>query len=184
MREENRKEILTRDIIKKEIKSLYYSSIRFTVIILGICIVCMIGFWFILADIHKDLKYIEGIFLLVTLLICTVVTICTGLLSNVKYLCKVSRDEFEIVTDVVDYGIPSKHRTKLESDRAPYRLFFSSYAEYNIPGGMNYKGSKEFCVRDEAIYNGAMKGDEFYLAIIDNKEIPIAYSKKLFELQQ
>ena len=47
---------------------------------------------------------------------------------------------------------------------------------------MNYKWSKEFCMFNESIYNGAIKGDEFYLAVIDNKEIPIAYSKKHFEL--
>ena len=178
MSEENKKEILTREIIKKEIKHLYFANIRFTLIILSVFIICMLGLW----NIHKDLKYIKAIFLSVTSVICILSIVCTDFYKSVKYLYKVSRDEFKIVTDIVAYGIPSKHRTKFESERAPYKLFFSFYAEYNIPGGMNYKWSKNFCVRDEAIYNAAMKGDEFYLAVIDNKEIPIAYSKKHFEL--
>lgn len=182
MSEENKKEILTREIIKKEIKHLYFANIRFTLIILSIFIICMFGLRFTTEYMYKDIKHIEAIFLSVTSVICILSIVCTDFYKSVKYLYKVSRDEFKIVTDIVAYGIPSKHRTKFESERAPYKLFFSLYAEYNIPGGMNYKWSKNFCVRDEAIYNAAMKGDKFYLAVIDNKEIPIAYSKKHFEL--
>ena len=182
MREENKKEILTREIIKKEIKHLYFANIRFTLIILSIFIICMFGLRFTTEYMYKDIKHIEVIFLLVTVVICILSMACTGFYKNVKYFYKASRDEFKIVIDSVVYGIPGKHRTKFEHESSSYKLFFSSYAEYEIPGGMNYKWSKEFCMFNESIYNGAIKGDEFYLAVIDNKEIPIAYSKKHFEL--
>ena len=96
MKEENRKEILTRDIIKKEIKSLYFTNIRFTVIILSVFIICMLGLW----NIHKDLKYIKAIFLSVISVICILSIVCTDFYKSVKYLYKVSRDEFKIVTDI------------------------------------------------------------------------------------
>ena len=67
--------------------------------------------------------------------------------------------------------------------RKPNRLIFSNYGEYSIPDTKNYKWSKKHCMNADSVYDYALRGDEFYLVIIDNK-ILYAYSTKLFELEK
>ena len=65
----------------------------------------------------------------------------------------------------------------------PFRLHFSSYGEFRIPEIMHYKWSSLHKMDAKSIRNYSTIGDEFYIAVIDNK-IYSVYNKKLFEYKE
>lgn len=107
-------------------------------------------------------------------------------------LLKTNKGEYEIKTDKLLYS-EKKDPGYLKAERygmafaymlsKPYRLYFTSYDEYQIPKGDNYKWSQMYSMSSEGVFNCAIDGDEYYLVVIDNKKAILAYNTKHFELR-
>lgn len=189
MKEENKKEILTREKIKKEVR---YQSIREVAmaIVLPFLILFLI---LILKLLDSDLvtsgaissdKF--GLTVIIILLSILFLIFVFVVVKNSNIIFSVQKDKYQIVKDRLinlqsgSGNIPSTSVTFYR----PYRLYFSiKKRKYNIPSGKNYRWSKDFCMYDYNVFNSSTVGDEFYLIIINNKVI-YAYNSKFFELQE
>ena len=65
----------------------------------------------------------------------------------------------------------------------PYTLVFSRKSKYRIPNIKNYKWSNMFAIQDKNIFHCTDLNDEFYLISVGNRKNIIAYNKKMFEYQ-
>lgn len=109
-------------------------------------------------------------------------------IKNLLILYRVIKGKFYITTSKLTesfrrQGWRSIGLTGTLLFRKPCRLLFASYGEYLIPEGKNYKWSKKHCMDANSVCDYAVNGDEYYIAIINNK-IYSAYNKKIFELEK
>lgn len=176
------KETLTKDNIAEDIKK-YCIEIIFrliAVIIFVVIAVSLMIFWF------KDLPTFY--FLSLSPVIVLALSAIVSLMKHSFLLHKVCKNRLYVVTSslTASYKKQGWSSSGLSGSflfRKPYRLRFSNYGEYSIPAGKNYRWSEKHCMDDASVYNYAIPGDEFYLAVVDNN-IVYAYSRKLFELEK
>lgn len=96
---------------------------------------------------------------------------------------RVAKRELIFVEDVLEKAYQEspggKHQTMV------YILKFRDHGKYVIPGGQHYTWSELYSMSGYGIYNTAVSGDTFYLAVWkeDPRQTPIlVYNAKFFEL--
>ncbi len=113
--------------------------------------------------------------------------------KHFKLMCDINKNQFTVTTDKLvsceekhrfdlNYDFFKSSRLNLRLNRA-YRLYFSVYGEYLIPRKKNHRWSDMHCMFDKDVYNYSVADDEFYLAVVGNKKIVLAYNAKLFEFK-
>lgn len=190
MKEENKKEILTKERIKIDIKNKCIDDIKAVVRTSLLLFVFLVIPPIILYKVFTPYDIPTSIATLMTIVsvVVLLLTICF-LVTPLKLFLDVNKG-FQITTDKLSHSSEMSMSDimifsnwwLIYSLSKPYRLNFNSYGKYLIPKGKNYKWSNLYCMDDKGVYNYSVIGDEFYLAVIDNK-IALAYNKKLFELQ-
>ena len=191
MREENKKEILTRERIKIDIKNKCIDDIKVVLRTFLILLSFLVMPPIILYKIFTPFDIPTSISTMITIysIIIVFLTLCC-LYKPFKLLFDLNKKGFQIATDKLSHSAEMtlsdilifSNWWLIYSLSKPYRLNFNSYGKYLVPKGKNYKWSNLYCMDDKGVYNYSVVGDEFYLAVIDNK-ITLAYNKKHFELQ-
>ena len=179
------KEILTREIIAKEVKRLCIKKILEMVLpmILMFCFLSAI-----LSQLNR-LNYnisVTSVIMLIFFAVCFIFTVtisCYIIFSNIYYYIKIKCNKFTIISDTV-YQKNAKKTYYIGRGifgTIPFSITFSRFSKYYIPYGKNYKSSEFFTTTDKRIYENTSIGDTFYLILINNKKILLAYPNSLFE---
>lgn len=192
MNEENKKEILTRDIIKKDAKSILVYNIFRNTLIYFLLMILPLPFYgvYMISDVSR--QKINIIFSLIEIAI--LLPYVLVIIRYVKSLSLLKKDNFNIVIDkVYDKKV---NRWWAYGGEAPttkpflsYGVFktglilcFEKHKKYDISLGNHYNFSKmNQMIHLQQLWSTELC-DEFYLLIIDNKIIEI-YNTKLFELK-
>lgn len=196
MREEIRKEILTREIIKKDTKSFLRYNIAnyFLYAVLFSCVVLVWHLVFTFSDISKQKLLISTLIAIVVI----VAIFSVAIVRFVKMLCKLKNNRFNIVIDKA-YDIRDAYRLRGRTGggmailaakpilpfwifRGPIDLYFTKHKKYIFPLGTHYNFSNINKFDYYQMVSSSEIGDEFYLLIIDNRIVEI-YNTKLFELR-
>ena len=195
MREENKKEILTREIIKSEIKNISKDTMLST-IPLFVLSVFLLGLLILLnkSKIGSSLGIMFFVFfgLVFIFAICTIIY---QLLYSISAYNAAKNDAINIVVDKLlnKNDIPLYYK--------PYALIKTTFnislltfgrkvmcfglnKIYNVPIGKNYAWSEKNSMDYKGVCRSSQVGDEFYLAVVENKKVILAYNTKFFELQQ
>lgn len=188
MREENRKEILRRENIKSDIKDACIDDIK--IVSFKYLPLFVLSLMFSILTLMADVKIGAILAISVFWLIATF-TWLIFTYKAFKLINKTNKNDFKIVIDSlcgreekhsIDKFFAYEHHMRLALNR-PYRLFFVNYGEYQIPKKQNYRWSFMNSMKAKDIYNSAVSKDEYYLAVVDNKEIVLAYNTNFFELK-
>ncbi|MBR3968570.1 MAG: hypothetical protein IKJ93_03165 [Clostridia bacterium] len=190
MREENNKEKLTKERIKTDIKNKCIDDIKAVLRTSLILLLFLVLPPIILYKVFTPFNIPTAISTMITIysIVIVFLTVCC-LYKPFKLLFGLYKKGFQIATDKLSHSTEMtlsdilifSNWWLIYSLSKPYRLSFNSYNKYLIPKGKNYRWSDMYCMDDKGVYNYSTIGDEFYLAVIDNK-IAFAYNKKLFEL--
>ena len=62
-------------------------------------------------------------------------------------------------------------------------LNFSENIKYKVPAGISYSWSLKHAMIRSSVFRSSNVGDEFYIVIINNNKVVMAYNTKFFELQ-
>lgn len=169
---EIKKEILTRDKIKIDLKNLcshnLVRSFGGFVVTVILCVVVL------------TMKFYSCLIFVIVGLLTSVLVLVKDLIT----LLQINKDNFGVLTDKLigcqdEIFINMSLRLWLFK---PYIFHFSSYGKYRIPEFLHYKWSEIYRMGYKNVYNRANIGDEFYLINI-NKEIIIVYNSKHFDLK-
>lgn len=185
-----KKETLTTDIIKREIKAICLKDIK--TIIAGIIILTV----FIFAMIALTSALMNSLMLevfrkkVIMTFIYVVYAIGLGIYVTllIKKLKLLSSKNIQIVTDKLvsneDNLLHMLFYRRTWGNKL-YYLNFARYGCYCIPDSVtqkNYEWSELYCMSANGVYNYSNIGDEFYL-VLYGKKIILAYNTKLFELK-
>lgn len=188
MREENRKEILRRKNIKSDIKDACIDDIK--IVSFKYLPLFVLSLLFLILTIMADVE-IGAILSISVLWLIIIFTWLFFTYKALKLICKTNKNDFKIVIDSlcgreekrsIDKFFAYEHHIRLALNR-PYRLFFVNYGEYKIPKKQNYRWSSVNSMMAKDVYNHASTNDEYYLVVVDNKEIVLAYNTNFFELK-
>lgn len=181
MKEENKKEILTYDNIKKEIKKMCISDLISVIPILIPSIVMIFGLY--ISTLMKKPSIILVIFMWALLIFFFFLYIFSSI-DAIKILCALKKDKLNIVTDElvekkeqIDFG-PTKSGMLFNK---PYCLNFKTKGEFFVVKRNYYIWSTKYPLNADGIYNYADVGDNFYL-VTYNKRIIMIYNTKLFNV--
>ncbi len=176
------REKLTVDLMKREIKEqvtkgLWHSLIAF-IIILPIMLFFLFSF----------IKFNASIVIMVIMVspFAVILIVCIYVvLKSLRVIRLITKRKYIVTVDKL-IGFEDKKSIRGSSFTSffskPYKLHFATYGVYYIPENENYKWSKMYNMDDKGVFDSSSAGDEFYLFII-NKDIFIAYNKKMFDLQ-
>lgn len=187
MPEENIKEILTKDIIKNEIRNISKFTIIHTTIELGA--LCSLFILLLFLNMGNDfvvkLLLLGWTGLVIAFLKCWLIYI---LVYSIKAYKATQNDGVNILVEkLVDIknNIPDGADIRIKARFNPFfaSLFFESGNRYSIPRGINYGWSKKYSMDNRGVFRASKIGDEFYLAVIGNKKVLLAYNTKFFELR-
>ncbi|MDO4608287.1 MAG: hypothetical protein Q4B40_03750 [Clostridia bacterium] len=173
------KEILTKDVIKNELKTLYKFKLKklFITLILIFTILAVVLFVILQTNENKTKTYI------IMILILSVIIVNLRLFVETIYavivLFKNNVTEVEIINERV-----VEKKTSIETNfrSKPYRLVLSNRTLYSIPWGMNYKWSQIYAMKDENVYNTFEINDEVYIVNVGKLKNVLAYNKKYFKI--
>lgn len=180
--ENTSKQILTKSAAAKDIKGYATETIiRASAVIIFIAISVTL-----LVNAFRDLP--TYYFLSLAPLVAIAISAIGPLIRSSVLIYRVVCGRFYITTSTLTKsyqkeGWRSSNPTFMLLFRKPYRLQFTSYGEYLIPEGKNYKWSEKHCMDAKSVYDYSIIGDEFYVVVINNT-ICYAYNKKLFELEK
>ena len=174
------KEVLTREIIKKDYKRLFLSCVLDLIIGTVISLLFIILFFILL---YKTLPILAWI-INFPFLLCVIIIVPIELSITCKKYYFICNNKFHIAKSVlVNYQEKTTYPTpKLSAYSTPHALYFNTYGKYSIPSKKFYQFSKTK-MSDNGIANTSFVGDEFYLILVKNK-IVYVYNTKLFELQE
>lgn len=190
MKEEFKKELLTIETIKKDIKRNCLNNYKLMTIILSIfTIVILLTANFFLSEFGDVSDVIWPLIIILSLDVFLIVKILIELMA-------ISNDSFMIKKDVL-VSCGEQHQdtmytaarpigaalTNLFSNDSKYHLNFKCYKTYFIPKGINYKYSKMFSMWEKGVYNYSVINDEFYIVLTPKEKILAVYNEKLFEIE-
>lgn len=191
MKEENKKEVLTNEIIKRELKTIYLLNRKWDIascVLLGIVVIWSFSV-FVPFD---DLEYA----LIPSFLLCFFIIWSLYIFFKIKKtLSKIQNGGIQITIDALmeceENLLRSLPTNKPYSEfysyfttKSPYHLRFQRLGTYTVPNGKNYRYCKMYDMQPKGVYNYSNVGDDFYVVTMGSNEILLAYNTKLFELQE
>ena len=209
MKEENKKEILTREKIKSELVEIYKHNLW-----LRIELPLVLSLWplFMLLCAKfptYDIEFGFSIVVITIAYILLVLLLIYAIWSTMKFLLlirKINANQFDICTDKLVNKEDSKqykhYHARHGNDQVQYEpnhrkprvsafafenwqffiLNFKKFKKFLIPVGKLYRWSDKFRMEDWAVYRWADIGDEFYLITVKDK-VQYIYNTKHFELK-
>ncbi len=193
MREENRKEILTREIIKTDAKGILIHNIFCNLwfgLLFALLVAAFYGLFF-LSDIPKlNINIIFSIILVVVIM-----PFMFMVISCAKMLFMLKKDCFDLTTDkvydkTVNRWLTPRERVHAKKSILSFGIFktdlilyFNNHKKFHLCSGGHYSFSESNKMQYYQQFNSTEICDEFYMLTIDNKIIEI-YNTKFFELQQ
>ena len=191
MRNKNKKEILTRENIKIDIKWLCHYKIKCLIIIFSVqLIILLLLSCFLFFDIVKAVKTLIALCIIVSFGISIMYVGCE-ITPLFKLLSELKNNSFQVKKDILfciqkndsktsglSWFVSKDLNHRLDK---PYSLIFCSNDRYEVSKCKYYTWSANMQMTFEGIYHTSLQGDEFYLILV-NKKIIMVYSTKLFEL--
>ncbi len=178
MTDEERKEALTYEIVKKQLLKGSVRSLVLNVLILMLCVF----YYMFLFDANK--KYNPTVMNVIMGLLITFVFIkmIIALADSIKTLIITKKDLFKIVTDTQIGSDVKTHHSRYGFHRT-YHLHFRAYGEFQIPSSA-YKWSRFYSMDAEGVYNYSKTGDIHYLVVTDRDKVKLAYNNALFKFPE
>ena len=176
MSEERKKELLTKQNIKSDLKQVLYQSI--VGVLVQVSLLCLL---FILLRI----LFIEYLSISTIVLDCIFgilfVLYFIKLIYDVKWIVEVNHYKFSVLTDSL---VGRRSGNPTGTSKSCF-LEFSNYGEYIIPAGRNYKWSKFYDMFEHDVLRASHVGDTFFVVLLRNeKKIAVAYNTRLFEMEE
>lgn len=190
MKEEIKRELLTIETIKKDIKRNCLNNYKLmTIILLIFTIAILLTTNFFLSEFGDASDMIWPLIIILGLDIFLIIKISTELIiiRNNSFVIKKDvliscgeqhQDTVYMVTRPMGAAL-----TNLFSNNSKYHLNFKCYKTYFIPKGINYKYSKMFSMWEKGVYNYSVVNDEFYIVLTPKEKILAVYNEKLFEIE-
>lgn len=176
------KEILTLDIIRKEVRKYFSSHLVVALVILpffAMSSVLVVFFMTLLLNLviedKTTLKIIGSVVLSLLGLIYLDV-----LLKTIRRRIQFAKSEIKITEDKLVGKIP---RQGTKYNRIPNTLVFADAGKYELGNDYFYRWSKICSMSEESLYRSSDLDDEFYVVKVREENI-IAYNKKYFELRE
>jgi len=175
-----KKEILTKENIVSDLKSILIKEIIKSITLLPLLIFAYLLFLF---GPHFPSKA-NGFMLIFWIIFCAFLTLIYiyELVRAIVPLCKI--ENFTISSDLVTKKLEKRrrHSGSLIMSR-PYTLVFSRRSKYRIPDINNYKWSDIYEMTDENVFFYTDLNDDYYLINVGKRENIVAYNKKMFEME-
>ena len=183
MREENKKEKLTREKIISDIKNYYFLYAKGSIAFVIITIV-FIGV-FVLLDVSSQGRVSMKTFWLFLVLLSVVVSSFGIYLYHINILKKGSfRIETDYVADKTKTNTYSNIFVRFRSIfEQTYKIIFTNGKKYTLTDNIEYYKWTGWGLRQSEVYNSTEIGDEFYIVVTNKNRILQIYNKKLFELK-
>lgn len=184
MREESKKEKLTREKIVSDIKNYYF---QYAILAIGfsVMIIVFVGFLAVL-DLSTEQKIsMQTIWIFFVFLS----MIVPSLGIYFYYLNLAKKGDFQIETDCVT----NKLKTNTYSNIVVYfrsifekthKLVFKSGRRYTLPDNIEYYKWTGWGMKHLQVYNSTEIGDEFYVVVTKKNKVLQIYNKKFFELTE
>lgn len=177
------KEVLTREMIKKDYRKHFPKSNILALVIASIIVGIILAF--LICSNHMSPSFSSFLTIIFASLVpfITVLVICDSIMT----IRRVNNDEFYITTDKLVERQQKKTNfgnAVLISQSKPYAFIFKSYGKYIIMDGKHFTSSESLEMNEIDMYNSAYLGDEFYLVIGEKRRILLAYNKRFFELEE
>ena len=180
--EKMEKEILTLEIIQKDVKKYFSRDLLIALIILPIFVLSSVMVVFLMTLLlnlviqdKTTLKIIGAVVLSLLGLVYLDI-----LLKTIRKRIKFAKSEIKITEDKLVGKIP-EHGTKY--NRTFNTLVFAKSGKYELGNDYFYRWSKLCSMSQESLYRSSNVDDEFYVASVAEENI-IVYNKKMFELRQ
>lgn len=182
----NKKEILTNETIKEELKKISIYSIKSDIFLI-VCFLLMASLFSLLVYKYNPNIFITVFFVIILILF--LLRIIFGFWFLVKIFRAAVNDKFLITKEkLINKITPEKEISPIRDKTYfikpwvfpadPYRLIFE-HKTYCIPMGLNYLWSQKYTMDELGVFRSSNNGDEFYLIEIDNKII-LAYNSEYF----
>lgn len=175
------KEILTLDIIRKEVKKHFSSQLVAAGVIFplfALMSVLVVFFMTLLLGLVIQDKTVLKIIGTAVLSLCGLVYL-GALFKTIRKTLQFAKSEIKITEDKLVGKIP-KHGTKYR--RTLNTLVFAKSGKYELGNEYFYKWSKLYSMSEESLYRSSVLDDEFYVVSAAEENV-IAYNKKMFELR-
>lgn len=183
---ENKKDLFTRDKIKKDVKNSSMYNIAYAAYITSFYILLPSIVLLIMCLKGDGITYKVLSFAALATLVSAITYFIERTHKEFKKIKTVNNDNFEIIVDTIhdikekDSYFDTNHSGITYYMNKSYRLVFSK-GEYYVPQCKNYKWSNLHCMTDKDVYNYAKIGDKYFLAVEKNNTILSAYMVDLFE---
>ncbi len=174
---EKKKEILTQNIIRKELRTSCLKGYIAAAIMLPLFMI----FLFLL---YLELKLLNvKLFWICLFWGIPFAVICFAFIYDIFRLTQtwilIKKNHYAIARKKLISAEEKTHYARGRGIYYTYHLNFSGYDTYAIPSE-NYKWSNLLCMNDKDLFNHSISGDEYYLIIVNNK-IKLVYPCKLFD---
>lgn len=177
-----KKEILTKENITSDLKSILIKEIITLITLLPLLIFVYLLTIF---GLHSPFGIHLPFMSIFYIIFCSFFTLLYiyAIVRTVVPLCKIKN--FTISSDVVTNKLEKRrgHPRSLITPR-PYTLVLSRGSKYRIPDVNNYKWSNIYDMPDKDVFFYTDLIDDFYLISVSKRKNIVAYNKKMFEYQE
>lgn len=176
------KEILTLEIIQKDVKKYFSRNLLIALIILPIFVLSSVMVVFLMTLLLNLVIQDKTILKIIGAVVLSLLGLAylDILLKTIRKRIKFAKSEIKITEDKLVGKIP-QHGT--EYNRTFNTLVFAKSGKYELGNDYFYKWSKLYSMSQESLYRSSNLDDEFYVASVAEENI-IVYNKKMFELRQ
>lgn len=183
MREESKKEMLTREKIVSDVKNVYFEYVKCSIPLIFISFIFLLIVFLNIVSSGEITK--DDVFR-----ICLSISIPLPLLVSYLYNSNLlKKGNFRIEIDRVrkkgKWGKTSDSRHNYDPVfNRTYLIYFVKYGRHNlIQNKSEYYKWLNWGLRSQQLYNSTEIGDEFYLVVTKKNRILQIYNKKYFELE-
>lgn len=205
-KDEDAKEILTKEKIKLDLRARLKNEIRYSFEALAapLYVLLIFGIMWLSERFEPKVNKLAMIIAIAflaeggVLSVISTVYLVRRLRRQLSEKKQCDRGEFDIVlyrlpeeVEAKGYRIKRTRRKSLEEHfidvhNGQAMMKFSRYGEYWLPRGKNYRWSERYWMSNEGVFNTSIGGDIFYVVIYrhDPSRTPVmAYNTRLFELE-
>lgn len=175
------KEILTKQIIEKELKKYFSRNLLISVIFFPFyLIVCALLVFLLILLINLVVANKEAlkIIAIVAVAILGLFYLYEASIISVIAMIKTIKGDFQISEDWVVDKLPKRYGRYTHK---PNTLVFAKGGKYAI-NDLNYEWSSLFSMNDESVFRSSNIDDDFYVVSAGKSKNVLAYNKKFFDL--
>ncbi|MBR3594391.1 MAG: hypothetical protein IKL44_06950 [Clostridia bacterium] len=178
-----RKELLTQDIIKSELKRRSVKKLRLLLLQIPIIVISYILLFNIFIMLFDPKTAAKIVFSVACIFVFSAVYI-DEMIGSIAGIIKSKNGNFLVEIDWVTGKKPKRSGNGKLNNYRPNTLIFARNGKFFIPEGENNAWSKLYAMDDNSIYHSTDINDDFYIIKIGRKRTAMAYNKKHFELEK